>query len=39
MNLTIIILCEVRQVSYIAYMWNLKKNNANELIYKKEIDS
>ena len=29
-----------RQVSYdIAYMWHLKKNDTNELIYKTEIDS
>ena len=28
-----------RQISYdIAYMWNLKKNDTNELIYKTEID-
>ena len=24
---------------YITYMWNLKKNDTNELIDKKEIDS
>ena len=37
MNLEIIILSEVRkrQISYdIAYMWNLKKNETNELTYK-----
>ena len=29
-----------RQISYdITYMWNLKKNNTNELIYKTETDS
>ena len=29
-----------RQISYVvAYMWNLKKNDTNELIYKTEIDS
>ena len=29
-----------RQISYaITYMWNLKKNDANKLIYKAEIDS
>ena len=28
-----------RQVYYIAYMQNLKKNDTNELIYKTEIDS
>ena len=28
------------QISYdITYMWNLKKNDTNELIYKTEIDS
>ena len=43
MNLEIIILSEVsqreRQVSHdITYMWNLK-NNTNEIIYKREMDS
>ena len=41
MDLEIIILSEgsQRQISYdIAYMWNLKKNDINELIYKTEID-
>ena len=29
-----------REISYnITYMWNLKKNDTNELIYKTEIDS
>ena len=29
-----------RQISYdITYMWNLKKNGTNELIYKTEIES
>ena len=29
-----------REISYnITYMWNLKKNDTNELIYKIEIDS
>ena len=29
-----------RQISHdITYMWNLKKNDTNELIYKKETDS
>ena len=29
-----------RQISYgIAYMWNLNKNDTNELIYKTETDS
>ena len=29
-----------RQISYDnTYMWNLKKNDTNELIYKTEIDS
>ena len=28
-----------RQISYdITYMWNLKKNDINEFIYKTEID-
>ena len=41
MDLEIIILSAVRerQISYaITYMWNLKKNDTNELIYKTEID-
>ena len=41
-DLEITILSEVnqRQISYdIAYMWNLKKNGTNELIYKTEIES
>ena len=29
-----------RQIPYdIAYMWNLKRNDTNELIYKTETDS
>ena len=29
-----------RQISYdITYMWNIKKNDTNELTYKSEIDS
>ena len=29
-----------RQVSYdVSYMWNLNKNNTNELIYKTEVES
>ena len=28
-----------RQISYITYMWNLKKNDTNELICKTETDS
>ena len=29
-----------RQISYdIAYMWNLKKKNTNQLFYKTETDS
>ena len=37
MDLEIITLCEVRQISYdITYMWNLKK--IKELIKKKFID-
>ena len=42
MDLEIVILSEVRerQISYdITYMWNLKKNGTNELIYKTEIES
>ena len=43
MDLEIIILSEVSQTkphSYdITYMGNIKKNDANELIYKTEIDS
>ena len=41
MDLEIVILNEVnqRQISYdIAYVWNLKKNYTNELIYKTETD-
>ena len=41
MDLEIIMLREVsqRQISYdIAYMWNLKKNDTNELIYKTETE-
>ena len=41
MDLYIIILSEgsQRQISYdIAYMWNLKKRDTNELIHKTEID-
>ena len=28
-----------RQISDVTYMWNLKKSDTNELIYKTEIDS
>ena len=28
-----------RQIQGIVYMWNLKRNGTNELIYKIEIDS
>ena len=28
-----------RQIYDIVYMWNLKKNDTNELIYKTEIES
>ena len=28
-----------REISYIAYMWDLKKNDTNELIYRAEIES
>ena len=37
MNLEINILSEVRQISYITYMWNLKK--LYKLIFKTETDS
>ena len=43
MQLEIIILSEVSQPdkdkSYITYMWNLKNNDINELIYKTEIEN
>ena len=44
MDLEIIILSEVSQTKTniwydITYMWNLKKKDTNELIYKTEIDS
>ena len=40
MDLEIIILTEVsqRQMYDITYMWNLKKNDTNELTYKIEIE-
>ena len=39
MDLEIVILSE-KQISYdIAYMWNIKKKDTNELIYKTETDS
>ena len=41
-GLKIIILSEIsqRQIPYdITYMWSLKNNNTNELMYKTEIDS
>ena len=41
-HLDIITLSEVRerQTSYdITYLWNLKKNDTNDFIYKTEIDS
>ena len=39
MDLEIITLCEVRQISYdITYMWNLKKNKRTYLLKKKFID-
>ena len=40
MDVEIIILNEVsqRQISYIIYTWNLKKNDTYELIHKTEID-
>ena len=43
MDLEIITLSKLdreRQIPFdIAYMWNLKKNDANKLIYKTETDS
>jgi len=43
MDLEILILSEVSQrrwLSYdVTYMWNIKKNDTNELIYKTETDS
>ena len=42
MELVIVIMSEVREreISYdIPYMQNLKRNDANELIYKTETDS
>ena len=44
MDLEFVILSEVKQtegeISFnIPYMWNLKGNGANELIYKTETDS
>ena len=43
MNLEIVILCEVshteKEIPFdIAYMWNLKRSDTNELIYKTETD-
>ena len=43
MDLEIVILSKViqreEQIPYdITYMWNLKKNGTNELIYKTEIE-
>ena len=40
MDLEIVILSEVREISYdITYMWTLKRNYTNVLIYKTETDS
>ena len=43
MDLEIIMLSEVNQrrtnIIDITYLWNLKKNDTNERIYKREIDS
>ena len=41
LDLEIVIPSEVRQreISYIACMRNLKRNDSNELIYKTETDS
>ena len=39
-RLEITVLSAVSQIPYdIAYMWNLMKNDTNELIYKTETDS
>ena len=38
MYICIIILRE-RQIYNITYMWNLKKNDTNELIFKTKTDS
>ena len=38
MDLEIIILSKVKD-KHITYMWNLKKKETNELIYKTEIDT
>ena len=41
-DIEIIMLSEVSQTQIlydIVYMWNLKKNDTNELTYKTEIDS
>ena len=43
MDLEIVIRSEVSQIEKnkyhdIAYMWNLKKTDTNELIYRTEID-
>ena len=32
-------LSQTRKICNITYMWNLKKNDTSELIYKKEMDS
>ena len=38
-DLEIVILSEVREISYdITYMWTLKRNYTNVLIYKTETD-
>ena len=42
MDLEIVIVSEVsqREISYdIPYMWNLKRNDTNEFIYKVETES
>ena len=43
MDLKTVIMCEVSQTDKdkydISYMWNIKKDDANELIYKVETDS
>ena len=40
MDLEVVKLSGVSQISYdITYMWDLKKNGTNELIFKIEIES
>ena len=42
MDLEIVMLSEVRKgkiLYYIPYMWNLKRNSTNELIYKIDLEN